>query len=392
MRKMVKDLFVLMVTVLFITMCSGRVYAQESSEEVIEKYISAIDNKNWEEFTELYCVEEKEELRSFFENSYNEVNHVGIFNVKQAKLVELVEVKLNDVQNMLHKEYSSTNTKVYVFGADYEVYEDTRYFSTGINYNFITCVVEEGRWKISEMIPIEDPARLIELGYQFSEYYNMAIDVMGARKNGYFINYDGEMFGTINENQERDDASTYAVLNKRTVPTSTTKVRYRKANKDIIEIDFHDYCLGVLAGELRGVEFDGVVRRAQAIAIKTFTWHFIIVPKDPVEGYDVNNVQQKYYPEKVSENSKVTTDYNAVKDVWMESNGGAIFEANYVAGTYGNPSAYKNGGEFKQEGARWLYGQKKATTYKALLKYFYDSSTASTGGAIRFFDSDKNEI
>ena len=62
MIKMVKDLFVLMVTVLFITMCSGRVYAQESSEEVIEKYISAIDNKNWEEFTELYCVEEKEEL------------------------------------------------------------------------------------------------------------------------------------------------------------------------------------------------------------------------------------------------------------------------------------------------------------------------------------------
>ena len=63
----------------------------------------------------------------------------------------------------------------------------------------------------------------------------------------------------------------------------------------------------MLAGELRGVEFDGVVRRAQAIAIKTFTWHFIIVPKDPVEGYDVNNVQQNYYPEKVSENSKVTT-------------------------------------------------------------------------------------
>lgn len=51
----------------------------------------------------------------------------------------------------------------------------------------------------------------------------------------------------------------------------------------------------------------------------------IIVPHGASEGYDVNSTQQAYAPTKVSENTKVTTDYNAVKSVWMESNGGAIF-------------------------------------------------------------------
>ncbi|MEG2774106.1 MAG: hypothetical protein RR906_01725, partial [Acetivibrio sp.] len=99
-----------------------------------------------------------------------------------------------------------------------------------------------------------------------------------------------------------------------------------------------------------------------------------------------------YAPTKVSENTKVTTDYNAVKSVWMESNGGAIFTAYYKAGTYADQTSYKNGGDFKQNGARWLYDNNKATTYKALLKYYYDSSTASTNGAIRFFDNNKNEL
>ena len=137
---------------------------------------------------------------------------------------------------------------------------------------------------------------------------------------------------------------------------------------------------------------DGVVRRAQVIATKTFTWHFVIVPKNPIEGYDVNYLQQSYRPDKISENPVVSTDYNAVMGIWMESYGGAIFEAHYYKGSYSNQSSNYHGGSFYQDGARWLKDNNVATTYKALLKYYYDSSSASTGGAIRFFDDYKNEI
>lgn len=243
--------------------------------------------------------------------------------------------------------------------------------------------------KISEMLPIEYPEKLLECGYKFSDDFDTTILVMNARQNGYLINYEGELFASLNED---NISSTYAVINKRVIPNQNTTVRYKDSSGKINNIKFHKYCLGVLAGELRSVDFDGEIRKAQAIAIKTFTWHYLIIPHGAAEGYDVNSVQQNYYPSKISENPKVTTDYNAVKSVWMESYKGAIFVAHYKQGKYEEPIQYKNNGEFKQEGARWLYDNGKVRTYKALLKYFYDSSDASTGGPIRFFDHDKNEI
>lgn len=391
MNKM-KFLCIILVGMLALGLSQNKVYAEENVDLIVEAYVEAMNEQDWNKFTDLYCAEEKSSLQEFFANSQNMAEHNGVLNVKGATLVELVEIDFEDAQDMLYKEYIPEDTRVYVFGVNFNVYEDTRYYSMGINYNFITCINENGEWKVSEMLPIAEPISLLEAGYEFSDNYSMAIEVMDARENGQFINYNGELFAQIDGNAVGNEISPFSVINTRTVPTSSTQVRYKNSSGTIENINFHEYCLGVLAGEVRGTSFDGEVRRAQAIAIKTFTWHYIIVPHGSAEGYDVNYSQQSYKPDKVSENSKVTTDYNAVKDVWMESYSGAIFTAYYKAGTYGDQSDYKNGGEFKQNGARWLYDNGVATTYKSLLKYYYDSSSASTGGAIRFFDGKKNEL
>lgn len=54
---------------------------------------------------------------------------------------------------------------------------------------------------------------------------------------------------------------------------------------------------------------------------------------------------QSYKPEKISENKKVTSDYNAVKNIWMESYKGNIFAAGYGAGDY---NLVENGGRLMQ--------------------------------------------
>ena len=365
------------------------VHAEENPESVVEAYVQAMDEHDWYELSNLHCNDERVSLQHFFNDSTNAAEHVGVLNVENASLVELKEINLKDAADMLYKEYDASNTKVFVFGVDYDVYKDSKYFSSGINYNFITCVKEGSVWKISEMIPIAEPEKLITKGYEFTNNFSATVDVMRARNEGCFINYNGEVFAHIGE---EDGISTYEVINQRTVPTSTTQVRLKKADGNIESIYFHDYCLGVLAGEVRGKTFDGQVRQAQAIAVKTFTWHYLIIPKNPTEGYDLNYLQQSYKPDKVSENTKVTEDYDAVKSVWMESYGGAIFAAYYKAGVNSDQSKYKNGGEFKQNGALWLYNNDVATTYKDLLKYYYDSSSASKDGAIRFFDDNKNEL
>lgn len=336
----------------------------------------------------LHCAEKKTSLKQFFSNPINIDEHTGVLNVKRASLKDCVEIELVDAQDMLYEKYNPDISKVFVFGVDFDVFEDSKYYSSGVNYNYITCVRENGSWKIWEMLPIWEPQKLLDCGYEFGDDFATAIDVMEARKRGCYLNYKGEVFGNINN----EDTVSYSALTTYSVPTNSTMVRYKPSVGDATEIHFHDYCLGVLAGELRGTAYNGTVRQAQAIAIKTFTWHYLIIYRNATEGYDLNHLQQSYRPEVINENAKVTQDYNAVKSVWMESNGGAIFEASYKKGSYGDQSNYRHCGEFKQDGARWLYNSRTETTYQGLLGYYYNSSSASTGGRIRFFDDNKNVI
>ena len=390
MIKKLKKAGILFVSLFAFLININLVNAAENSQIVIEEYVQAMNNHEWYAFSTLHCTEEKINLLEFFANSNNREEHVGVLNVKKASLIELVEVDLNDVSHMLYKDYDNKDAKVYVFGVDYDVYDDSKYYSSGINYNFITLIKENENWKVSEMLPISEPQKLLDYGYKFSKHFPITINVMESRKNGYLLNYEGEIFGTIGNNQTLQSR---AVINTRIVPSDLTPVRYRDANGNVSTFSFHNYCLAVLAGELRGSEFDGVVRQAQAIATKTFTWHYILYPHGATQGFDINNDQQSYRPDLISKNPKVTEDYNRVREIWMESYSGGIFIAYYKKGYYTDQTNYKNGGEFKQEGARWLYNQDTVnTTYKDLLKYYYDSSSASTGGPIRFFDSWKNEL
>ena len=130
------------------------VHAEENPESVVEAYVQAMDEHDWYEFSNLHCNDERVSLQHFFNDSTNAAEHVGVLNVENASLVELKEINLKDAADMLYKEYDASNTKVFVFGVDYDVYKDSKYFSSGINYNFITCVKEGSVWKISEMIPI----------------------------------------------------------------------------------------------------------------------------------------------------------------------------------------------------------------------------------------------
>ena len=110
---------------------------------------------------------------------------------------------------------------------------------------------------------------------------------------------------------------------------------------------------------------------------------------DGVHGVDIKNTMHSYKPDDVSINSNVTSDYNAVKGIWMESYSGAIFEAGYGAGSYNDSGSA--GGRLMQNGCRYLVDKKGKSLYGSL-HYYYNNSTASSDGAIRFFDDDKNDL
>lgn len=361
----------------------------EDSKNVVDEYFASI-GRDWNQFAELYTEEQTDSFKQFLADPDNIQENVGVLNVNEATLKDVVEVKLEDVSSMLAEDYTGQDVKVYAVGADFQVDLDTKYFSNGTSYYLLSLVNQSGQWRVNELAQIAEPSSLIEKGYKFNEDYAITEDMIEARQAGYLMNGEGEIFADLEGNPV--EAEPYAILNKRTVPTSNTTIVHGTyvggAYKSKETLKFHDYCLAVSAGEVKTTYFDGAARQACDVAIKTYTWHYKIVPIDSAHGVDIKNTMQAYEPTLVDVNKKVTTDYNAVKDIWMESYSGAIFEASYGAGKEND--AGKAGGRLMQNGCRYLVSQGKSL-YDCL-HYYYDNSTASSGGAIRFFDSDKNEI
>ncbi len=378
---------------IFTAFAAETVDYDSTPEIVVQKYFDSMGN-DWNEFADQYTAEQVNSFKKFLSDDINISTSTGVLNVQGADLTECVEVAYNDVKEMFSVNYNNKDVKTFVVGADYIVNADSIYFSSGINYNLISLVKEGNEWKVVELVPISDPELLKDKGYEFSDQYSIAEAMMDARYEGYLLNGNLEIFADTNNNPVSESIIVpYTVINTRTVPTSTTTIVYGTYSGSTYQskqtINFHDYCIGVTAGECRATSFDGAARNAIALAIKTYTWHYKIVPIDPAHGVDIKNTMQSYQPTKVSENSKVTTDYNTVKDIWMESYKGAIFEAGYGAGSYDGTG--QNGGRLMQNGCRYLV-ENKSKTFYGCLHYYYDSSTASEDGAIRFFDKDKNDL
>lgn len=391
---------VLIVMVTAIVLCfsvhvrASGVGNKESAQEIVNEYFSLIGN-DWDKFAELYTNEQINSFKNFLENEKNIREYVGVLNVRKAKLIESIEIKYDDVKDMIDEDYTGKKIKIFAVGADYDVYEDTKYFSEGIIYNFLILEEQNGQWRVNTLMQIADPSLLKMKGYHFQSDYNITENIMEARENGYLVNGKGKVFSDINEKEiDGSLVDEYAILNKRTVPTDDTTISYGTYKNGVYQnrksIKFHDYCKGVSAGEVRGKSFDGTARKAVDIAIKTYTWHYKIVPIDPTHSVDIKNTMQSYKPEKISENKKVTSDYNAVKNIWMESYKGNIFAAGYGAGDYN--SSGKNGGRLMQNGCRYLVDKKKYSFYQCLHYYYDYSIDGSTGGPLRFFDNNKIDL
>lgn len=391
---------VLIVIVTAIVLCfsvhvrASGVGNKESAQEIVNEYFSLIGN-DWDKFAELYTNEQINSFKNFLENEKNIREYVGVLNVRKAKLIESIEIKYDDVKDMIDEDYTGKKIKIFAVGADYDVYEDTKYFSEGIIYNFLILEEQNGQWRVNTLMQIADPSLLKMKGYHFQSDYNITENIMEARENGYLVNGKGKVFSDINEKEiDGSLVDEYTILNKRTVPTDDTTISYGTYKNGVYQnrksIKFHDYCKGVSAGEVRGKSFDGTARKAVDIAIKTYTWHYKIVPIDPTHSVDIKNTMQSYKPEKISENKKVTSDYNAVKNIWMESYKGNIFAAGYGAGDYN--SSGKNGGRLMQNGCRYLVDKKKYSFYQCLHYYYDYSIDGSTGGPLRFFDNNKIDL
>ena len=182
---------VLIVIVTAIVLCfsvhvrASGVGNKESAQEIVNEYFSLIGN-DWDKFAELYTNEQINSFKNFLENEKNIREYVGVLNVRKAKLIESIEIKYDDVKDMIDEDYTGKKIKIFAVGADYDVYEDTKYFSEGIIYNFLILEEQNGQWRVNTLMQIADPSLLKMKGYHFQSDYNITENIMEARENGYF--------------------------------------------------------------------------------------------------------------------------------------------------------------------------------------------------------------
>ena len=286
-------------------------------KQLLEKWSASINEKKYRETAQCY---EPLTCNALMRQADKPMENEGVYNIETIFIRNTNEIRFEDAKRMLYDEYGEEPV-VLVLELEAQTRTNTKYFGNGINFKLVSFVKYGDEWKIEEMIQIAEPEELLQKGYVFSENYKYAVKNMEDRRNGIFRTSNGELIGT--------KTSGRAVLNERTIPKDTDKVRlmnYFNGGSNIEVLNFWNYILAVSAGECRGKEFDGEARKAINMAIKTYTWHFLLVPKNDAMGYDITTKMQAYAPSYISENKKVTEDMEAVHNVWMESYKGAIFE------------------------------------------------------------------
>ena len=341
--------------------------ANTEIDTTLKKYVTLMGT-NWNELAKMYETAQVESFKDFLQDEDNLAEHVGILNVKNASLLNYEELSYNEAAPLLSETYKKSTSRFYILKIDYSVYSNNDYFKDGTQYNLISLVKEKNEWKVCEFSGYEKEKTTTSSLYE-------------TIKNKF------QNYSTTNATTEKK------AKNKRTIPTNSTTIRYGTYSNgrfvSSTKLNFHNYCIGVTAGECRGTDYNGSPRKAIIMAIKAYSWHYKIVPIDPAHGVDIKNTMQSYAPKKVDENPEVTKNYNKIKNVWMESHSGAIFESLYKLGSYDGSG--KNKGELKQKGCKYLVNEKGKNFYKCV-RYYYDNSPASASGKIRFFDENKNII
>ena len=340
---------------------------------VVYDVVEAIDNKAWNDYVALQCNANKQDYRVFLSNQQNEEKHQGLFNVISAEIVELKELTLKDVSaytriNEYQEQYQQL--AAYYVGIDYDVYEETKYYFDGVNYNLVITAVEDGSWKIVEMsdAPIES---LVPMGLGFNSINeNKALNIVNARIAGTILNGEGIQISRL--------ATAATSVDEHERPDYVRV--YRTASSCVEEVDLYTYVKNVLPNEWIA-SWESESLKAGAMAVKMYGWYHTYHPKWSPLGADVKDTTSDQVYSPGTETDNTTAAINALDGIGLENSAGNIFETQYLAGTP-NTAGTAGTGKISQWGSEYL--AERGYDYLDICRYYYDESDKSSGTVYTF--------
>lgn len=133
--------------------------------ELETEYINA---KKWSLYGELWS-KESNDIISFLKEDKNKINHVGVFNIKEGKLLSIkhlpTKVTVSYIPEIVRYENKYEISTFYV-ETKYKVKKEDKYHLNGSNFFIFILVFEDKEWKIL-FKAIADTNRILADGWGF---------------------------------------------------------------------------------------------------------------------------------------------------------------------------------------------------------------------------------
>lgn len=271
------------------------------TQQIIWNYYESIAARDWETRQALLYPPIRQNDRSYIDNPENEMNHLGLFNIKDVELVEIHSVDAEKYAYCCADEHIVENIEAYLVGFECETYEDTAFYFTGINYNIATLVEDDGDWYISNTSTapvecIEESANMWLTGKAIQRIesrckgstsgYNILEEQPALRKNA-----TSSALASLSSDLLSDMVlPSNSISSAPTVPDNSNYepksiVVYLPYRGSSVTDSFFEYVVRSLKIEYGSKSVNGYrdeqvqeARKAIAVAIKMFAWYAMIHP------------------------------------------------------------------------------------------------------------------
>ena len=317
----------------------------EDYTKQINMYYQFVNNGMHEKITELYGKGLTDSVKDFFNNQDNKKNNEGIFNVKNVKILSLINIS-EDALDYEDGIDTYSNTKMYFVKCYMDVISPDKYYTQGVNYFVFNIGVNtSGEIKIANL---EIPS------YQLIDKF----DDNESDVKLYKETREKYIYGS---SSRLTDVSSYIDVVKN---PSTIRVLY---NNTVKVVSFKDYCFRVAAKEMNTINnVNGA--RACAMAIKMFAIHFVNTAASGC-NYDIDDKQQVYAEDGtvISSSAKSAVEY--VMNYFLLDRYGANFKTFYRSKASISSYCRKNGGILPQIEANAM--GTNGSSWQDILKYYY---------------------
>lgn len=376
-KQMIKVFAICLSTCMIIAQHKPACAQEETANEIskneayqcIEKFITTINEKNWNEYIDLRLNSDRKAYREYFNDNNAEygVKMLNSVSIKKAYNIDYC------ADNFMYKdEYKIENTltdyHAYLLALDCSVNISDSFFSNGLNYYYILVSNINDEARIVQFS--KAPTQMVkEYVYNLTESDQIKVNQLIQNENDFLKNtFKNKINSLIQVQSDWANSSNFYWSYGR---PSTIRV------KGYGSVSFKSYIKNVLPNEVY-TSWKREALKANALAIEMVGIYHVRV--NPVaESWDVTTATQKYIPN--TSNATCNEICDLMYDIGMASDKHRIFFPSYKAGTSSSLGT-AHSGEMKQWGSQNL--AKNGKKYKEILRYYYSYSNKSKGD-IEFF-------